>query len=81
MSLDLKQRYTKAIGKKLDKLNECPDKGYFSSGLGTRISGFRDVCRSLANINKLYQELAQQEGVTLRLVEISVPEDDDKLLG
>lgn len=80
MSLDLKKRYTNAIAKKLDQLDKCPDKGYYSNTLGTKISGFRDVCRSLANVNKLYKELASQEGVELNLVEISVPEDDDKLL-
>ena len=81
MALDLKGRYQKAVGIKLDKMNKCPDKGYYSSGLGTKISGFREVCRSLANINKLYQELGQQEGIDMKLVEITVPEDDDKLLG
>ena len=56
MSLNLKDRYQKAIAKKLDKLNTCPSKGYYSSALGGKIDGFRDVCRSLANINKLYME-------------------------
>ena len=78
--LKLKARYRKAIASKLDKLEKCPTRGYYSSTLGGRIDGFRDVCKSISNINKLYKELGAQEGVELTLVEVSVPEDDDKLL-
>ena len=80
MSLNLKRRYQKAIGKKLDQLEKCPDRGYYSNTLGTKVAGFKDVCRSIANTNKLYKELAIQERGELNLVEISDIGDDEKLL-
>ena len=80
MSLNLKSRYQGAIGKKLDQLNKCPDRGYFSNTLGTKVAGFKDICRSIANVNKLYKELAIQEGVELNLCEIPDIGDDEKLL-
>jgi len=77
--LNLKLKYQRAIAKKLDKLDKCPSRGYYSSSLGGRVEGFSDVCRSLANLNKLYKELSIQEGIELKLVEISVPEEEGLL--
>ena len=80
--MDLQSMYRKALEAKLRKANRAGNKGYFSNVLGTRIDGFRDVCKSIANLNKLYGELAEQEGIELKLTTISVPEEEeDKLLG
>ena len=73
--------YRKAVKKCLVLLNNTPAKGYWSSALGARIDGQRDVLKKLQGINQVYSAIAQANGIKLKLTEVTVEDDpfDDAL--
>jgi hypothetical protein len=67
--------YRKAVKKCLKQLDLTPAKGYWSSALGARIDGQRDVLKKLQGINQVYSAIAASNGIKLDLFDVTVDED------